>query len=283
MLHPTPQILARIAAQPSRPLSASHIISLILRASVTSSGMRGSDERDLLFARLFGLHAVIASNLLFLDAAHGAAGWISCVDALLALGSRKAWIRESAWFTLVRALEGLEASGVAWTDEAVGYLVERVFKGASARDAPDGQQAESKGFPWTQEKVALTIVLQRIRPVSRVPSPARIAIDLGSAALQRLDWQALLAPTFKTGTLLAPPNLKKLGRVLKDAATEVDDEDEGAGAAAAGGSGTGAWKAQPHFVWDVLLDAYFADGKSKSAPGQVAFQDLFRVLVDGAS
>ncbi len=104
-------------------------------------------------------------------------------------------------------------------------------------------------------------------------------------SLQRLDWQALLAPTFKTGTLLAPPNLKKLGRVLKDAAAEVDDEGEAEGPAnaTAGGSGTGAWKAQPHFVWDVLLDAYFADGKSKSAPGQVAFQDLFRVVVDGAS
>ncbi len=160
------QLLARVAAEPTRTLSAAHLISLILRASATTAGMRGSDERDLLFARLFGMHAVIASNLLFLDGDDSAGAWVTCVDALLALGQRKAWIRESAWYTLLRALESLGASGVAWTEEAVTYLVERVYKGAPPREAAAEGQAESKGVPWTQEKVALTIVLQRIRPVS---------------------------------------------------------------------------------------------------------------------
>lgn len=88
----------------------------------------------------------------------------------------------------------------------------------------------------------------------------------------------MLAPAFKHPQILASANLVALARILKETTADADDE----GAAS---SSTGSWKPQLHFVWGLILDAYFKEGSNKlSSLGEKApFEELFRVTVDRKS
>ncbi|BEJ00908.1 hypothetical protein CcaverHIS631_0507650 [Cutaneotrichosporon cavernicola] len=168
------ELLAR-----SENVTAAQVISLLLRASQWSKGMKGSDERDMMFARLFGITAVVDSGLLFSSSA-ALEDFITVLDSLLALADAKAWLAEAAGWALLRVGESLIASSVEWKDEALEAVAERVYADRA----------------WSPEKVALTLALQRGAP--------------------ELDWKALLGPTFKATPLLASANLITLGRVLKE-------------------------------------------------------------------
>lgn len=71
------------------------------------------------------------------------------VDQLIVLGQTKGWLRESAWWSLFTATEGLLKSNVPWKQEALDSTVETVF--------------EDKR--WSQEKIALALVLEQQLPV----------------------------------------------------------------------------------------------------------------------
>ena len=80
---------------------------------------------------------------------------------------------------------------VEWKEAAIDGLITRVY----GKSTSDAATAKANGAEWTQEKVALTLVLQSARP--------------------DLPWKALLAPTFKNGNLLSHANLPVLGKILK--------------------------------------------------------------------
>jgi DNA polymerase phi len=149
--------------------------------------MKGSEERAMMFARLFGLIALADSGTLFASTAtikeFGAA-----VDSLIALGEAKEWLAESAGWGLVRVVEGLVASSVEWKAEALNKLTEIIYTDNS----------------WTPEKVALTLLVSTHAP--------------------ELDWKTFIAPTFKHAPLLDPRNLPTLGRVLKEGGVAADED-----------------------------------------------------------
>ncbi|WVR03854.1 hypothetical protein IAU60_000851 [Kwoniella sp. DSM 27419] len=183
------ELLARIQS-----VTASQVLSLLIRNSQYSKNMKGSDERDMMFARLFGLTSIVQSKSLF-NASARKEDFERVVQELITLGQGKAWIRESAWWIIVGAVKALLESEVEWKDEALQGVAKNVF----------GDKA------WTQEKVALVLLLE-----DKVP---------------QLDWKAYLAPTFKHTPLLNSHNLVTLGRVLKEASAE---DDEGVAASVSG-------------------------------------------------
>jgi DNA polymerase phi len=71
------------------------------------------------------------------------------------LGRRKGWLKESAWYTLISAVEGLLASEASWAEEALTEVIDKAY----------GREAEGG---WSSEKVALTLLLEQKRPVSAV-------------------------------------------------------------------------------------------------------------------
>lgn len=153
--------------------------------------MTGQEERDVLFARLFGLTAVIRSGLLLRDtplpASASSATFASSLTsykdvllALLALGEKKSWLRESAWWSIGLAVDSLGASTVPWKDDAFEATISAIY-------------LENK--IWFSEKVALTVKLQSLRP--------------------DWDWHSLLSPTFKQSKLLNTANLTTLAKILK--------------------------------------------------------------------
>jgi len=103
----------------------------------------------MMFARLFGLTSIIHSGSLF-GPASSVLDFVEVVTQLIKLGEVKAWLRESAWWGIVGAIQGLLDSGVAWEDDAVQEIVDLVF---------DQDQS------WSQEKIAVALLLQDRKPV----------------------------------------------------------------------------------------------------------------------
>ncbi|KAJ3522547.1 hypothetical protein NM688_g8858 [Phlebia brevispora] len=172
-------------------ITCSQIVSLILDSSKTHGSMTGQEERDALFARLFGLTAVIQSGLLVRNtplstsassapAASSLAGYREVITELVALGEKKSWLRESAWWTIGLAIDALDESEVSWKDEAFESTLETLF-------------VDNK--LWTPEKIALTLKLQKYRPAR--------------------DWNVLMSPTFKHPHVLSTGNYSALSRILK--------------------------------------------------------------------
>src|ERR1700761_2164987 len=122
--------------------------------------MTGQEERDVLFARLSGLTAIIQSGLIFRTtplrfsassetSASSLVSFQTAISDLLALGEKKSWLRECAWWSLGLAVDALKASDVPWKDSAFDIIVDGVF---------------NENTVWSPEKIAITLKLQTLRP-----------------------------------------------------------------------------------------------------------------------
>lgn len=107
-----------------------------------------------MFARLFGITSVVNSGSLFSSTAT-IQDFRIVTGELVNLGRKKGWLRESAWWTLISAVEGLLDSDATWQDEAVKEVIDKLY----------GREGEGG---WSSEKIALTLMLEQKRPVSRL-------------------------------------------------------------------------------------------------------------------
>lgn len=158
------ELLARVPT-----FSPTHVISLILRSTQTNKTLKGTEQRDLLFARLFGLMSVIDSGLLA-QSSTTLEDFKTTLGELWTLGEKKSWLRESAWWATIRGLKELinrqADEAPEWREEAIKAVVMRVFGN------------EGKGaLAWTQEKVALALMLQSHRPVSNTNNQRALNIE----------------------------------------------------------------------------------------------------------
>ncbi|KAK7014985.1 DNA polymerase phi-domain-containing protein [Favolaschia claudopus] len=230
-------------------VNCSQIMALVNDATKSQGSMTGQEERDVLFARLFGLTAIIQSGLIVRTkplpfsassetSASSLANFQEAITTLVALGEKKSWLRESAWWSLSLAIDALNTSDVQWKVPAFDATIQCIF---------------NENIPWSPEKVAITLKLQNMLPDQ--------------------EWRKLLSPAFKSSDLLANANLQILGRILKENATE-DDAENGLPKLAAG-----SWKPQLHFVWGIILDQLLpAPGVPVFTKG--SFQEFFRVVID---
>ncbi|KZT28691.1 hypothetical protein NEOLEDRAFT_1160838 [Neolentinus lepideus HHB14362 ss-1] len=237
------ELLSRIST-----VTCSQIVSLIMDCSKTQGSMTGQEERDMLFARLFGLTSIIQSGLIVRDTplptsasfstiASSLASYQEVMKQLIELGEKKSWLRESAWWTLGLTFDTLVRSSVLWKDDAIEATFDMIYEEKS----------------WSPEKVAITVTLQDQYP--------------------QKDWRKHLSPTFKNPRILNTANLATLAKILKESASDEDGET-GLKAAA-----SGAWKPQVHYVWDIILDALLPAEASTKQP-QGSLQEFFRIVVD---
>ncbi|KXN82577.1 DNA polymerase V [Leucoagaricus sp. SymC.cos] len=228
-------------------VTCAQIVTLIMDSSKPQGSMTGQEERDVLFARLFGLMSVIQSGLvvrpgsLLASASASAelstlAGYTGILSELIALGEKKSWLRESAWYAILLGVDVLHQAEVSWKADAVEATVQQLFVDYKS---------------WSPEKIAVALKTQSLYPEK--------------------DWAKLFAPVFKSGDLLSSTNLQALARILKESSAE-----DGEGSVKSGGV---SWKPQLHFVWQYLLEQYFPRPNSSNAP-KGSFQDFFRTVVD---
>jgi DNA polymerase phi len=153
--------------------------------------MTGQEERDVLFAQLFGLMSVVQSGLVVRTtplatsassstAASSPESFVQIISQLVELGEKRSWLRESAWFAISLATDALHGSDAPWKGEALDRTLELLFQTNTV---------------WSTEKVAVALKLQDNHP-------------------QR-DWKALLSPAFKNPDLLSSANLSTISRILK--------------------------------------------------------------------
>jgi DNA polymerase phi len=164
---------------------------LIMDNTKHQGSMKGQEERDILFARLFGISSIIQSGLAVrttplpsLATSETPASSPECyeqiISSLLSLGDQKSWLRESAWFTINLAVDALYGSDVSWKEKAVDKTLDALFTTHSV---------------WSTEKLALTLKLQDSFP-SR-------------------DWKSYLSPIFKNTNILSTGNLATVAKILK--------------------------------------------------------------------
>lgn len=150
--------------------------------------MTGQEERDVLFARLFGLTSVIQSGLLVraktlatsAAPASDLPGYQETISQLVALGEKKSWLRESTWWTIGLAIDALKDSVVSWKNDAIEVTIETIL---------------GDNNTWSPDKVAMALKLQNLYP--------------------ERDWRKLLSPSFKNPDFLSSGNLNFLARILK--------------------------------------------------------------------
>ncbi|KAJ2917228.1 hypothetical protein MD484_g3188, partial [Candolleomyces efflorescens] len=239
------ELLSRIET-----VTCQQIVNLILSSSKTQGSMNGQEERDMLFARLFGFMSVIRSGLLVRTAplatsasskteSSSSPSFKQVIEELIALGDKKSWLRESAWFTIGLAIDALDGSEVAWKEESVDFLLDQLFVSITL---------------WSPEKFALTLKLQDLYP--------------------ERDWSKLVAPTFKNPNLLSSSNLQTLSRILKESSIDEEGHKDPSKAP------SGTWKPQLHFAWDVILEQLLPGPNNTKKQPKGSLQEFFKVVVD---
>lgn len=144
------ELLTRLPTELSTP-----VLPLIIASSTAASGTDSKEERELLFARLLGLHAVIRSGILFrVEPTTTGESFKEVILALLALAGRKSWMREPAYWTMINAVKALlelegESHVPEWREEMMKWCLQRLI---------NDSREKAKGF--SAEKVALVLTLQ---------------------------------------------------------------------------------------------------------------------------
>jgi DNA polymerase phi len=164
------------------------MVALVIDASKSQKSMTGLEERDVLFARLFGLTAVIQSGLLVRTKPLPSSAALpstllsyqETIIQLLSLGEKKSWLRESACWAVGLAIDALGESNVSWKKDAVDATIQSIF-------------VQNKS--WSPEKVAMTIKLQNWYP--------------------EREWRKILSPSFNDPDLLSTRNLQTIAGLLK--------------------------------------------------------------------
>lgn len=176
-------------------VTCAQVLTLILDSSKTQGSMTGQEERDMLFARLFGITSIVQSGLITRTTSLSTSSPVSTlssfsqvIEELFALGEKRSWLRESAWWTISLALDALIQNGpnIEWREEAIEETVNKIY-------------VENKS--WTPEKVALTVKLQH--------------------SLPQRNWRACLNPPFKQADILDSGNYATLARILKVYSSEI--------------------------------------------------------------
>ncbi|WFD36038.1 DNA-directed DNA polymerase [Malassezia cuniculi] len=174
------------------PSVSSHdVLVLLLKHTVTRGNLSGQEVRDLQFARIFGIYALIRSGIVY--SRGSLAVYQRLFNVLLAVASNKSWISESCGWVLTELINGLE-SAPAWRSEALAWTADCVV--ANAELSP--------------EKLALIIVLLRhpeLRVTERfspLKSPSLFATSnltlLGSALREGAPIHLSDAPPPKPGS-----------------------------------------------------------------------------------
>lgn len=221
-------------------VNASDVLILIIKHSTASGKVSRSEQRNLLFARLFGIQALLQSGMLLERSSSNVADAQRVTELLAGLAEKKAWLRESCGWTLVQLLD----SAAKCSNKTVKAEVTSIV----ASQATNGD--------LTPEKLALLLKL----------STSSSKTNLHHSSLK------------KGQDIFSPANLPLVAKILRNATPSEDSED--AAETSKAGANTGSHNPRVHFIWDVVLDCYFGQGSSKASASRAPFADVFRTCVD---
>ncbi|KAG0239379.1 DNA polymerase phi-domain-containing protein [Mortierella sp. GBAus27b] len=169
-------------------LTAEIILELLLRFTEIKNFMKGKEERNHMFGRIFGFMSIIQSGLLTRPRTTDDDIKV-IVDDLVEYSQEKSYLSECCHQVLVAMLPQIVSH-----PKSIKYTVEKIF--TEGVNTPD------------QLNVAMTL---------------SVHLDAVNKKLSREDqinWTKMLGKSWKNPVILHPSNLKFLGLLLKEASTE---------------------------------------------------------------
>ncbi len=136
---------------------------LVVSSSEITGLLTGQEERDMMFARLFGLTSIVQSGLIVREStlphASGAASSLHdyrrLVEEVHALGERKSWFRESCWWAILEAVSCVIRSTASFKTSALDWTLNLLFV---------------QNTDWTPEKIGLWLKFHSVwTGVSQAP------------------------------------------------------------------------------------------------------------------
>jgi DNA polymerase phi len=112
-------------------LTFEKVLGLLLENTQAGGSGSGQEERDHYFGQLFGIECFVRAGILFTDKAR----WLSVLDLLLKLSTKKSWLKPQCGYVVVQAvsqmkkklaeatLEKLAEEGFVKTPEGVGIWI----------------------------------------------------------------------------------------------------------------------------------------------------------------
>ena len=164
-----------------KTVSANDVLVLLLKYSVVRGNMNGQEVRDLQFARLFGIYALVRSRLLYRASL---STFQRAFHILVQVASYKSWLSEPCGWVLTELVEPLarnDPDRPSWADGALGWIADQLSSHRSL----------------SPETLALALQVTQMDPT----------LKLGERMI----------PPFKTPNFLASANLPVLASVLREA------------------------------------------------------------------
>ncbi|PWZ02752.1 hypothetical protein BCV70DRAFT_197003 [Testicularia cyperi] len=228
-------VLTELLSRISYALTAREVLVLLLKYSNAENAASRQEKKDLAFAKLFGVMALVQSDLLF-QSSSTLGVFKRCIRILIALSQDREWMSESCAWVMVSSFTRLKHTDhqLVWTKDAENWMTSQL---STTREV-------------TPEKLA-------------------VLLTLGTGAGPEF-YEKSSPALFRREHPLSTANLPQLAKVLREAIPS-DKEDAPSGSRS-------RWQTQIHFVWDLVLDIYFADAPAEAKLSSVP--DFFRVVVD---
>ncbi|SPO20848.1 related to DNA polymerase V [Ustilago trichophora] len=233
-------VLTELLSRINYAVTAKEVLILILKYSNPQVAASRQEQKDFMFAKLFGIMSLVQSDLLIQPSAT-ISEFKRSMRILIALSSDKPWMAESCAWVMVSAIAQLQRQDVqiSWAHAAQS---------------------------WMTKQISSTKEL----------SPEKLAVMLQLSHGAGADFFTNVAlPSMRKEHPLSTANLPQLARVLKEA---IPSENESSAAPASTGARS-RWQAKIHFVWDLILDIFF-DAASTAETRISSFPDFYRVVVD---
>ncbi|KAJ2901392.1 DNA-directed DNA polymerase, partial [Coemansia aciculifera] len=110
------ELLSRIQC-----VSVKVVLDLLWKYTVATKSMKGSEQRDMRFGRIFGLMALLQSGIVSREGAATSVEMRKIVGELAAIGAKKSYLREIAYVTMASMVPML--GGFAGRDELITMFV----------------------------------------------------------------------------------------------------------------------------------------------------------------
>ncbi|EOR01392.1 DNA polymerase V [Wallemia ichthyophaga EXF-994] len=176
-------------------LTVAHVLPLIKHHTTPVGNVKGSEERDLIFGRLFGIQAIIESGLISRSTTTPD-DFKETIRNVTDLGKNKVWLKEATGWTTLNGLKEVTEKNVSWLNQAITNSLDILFTG------------DEKEI-WGPEKVGILLWLQSTH--------------------SDIDYSEYVQPIFKNPLPLAPQNLSVLARILRETSIDAEKATSGSG------------------------------------------------------
>lgn len=215
------ELIRELILKESYDLTILTFLDKLVKASQVSSSMKGKELRSVLFGRLFGLQALVNSELLFNSAVSDLDLLISFVRHIVELSAMKSWLRETAMYTLCQFIQLYLKSDFYNEKTLVLFL----------------QSVSDEGLVFTVEGLAVHLT---------IPQPLR----------SKVAAQVSATTHWKNYDPMSKGNLPTLAKVLKDVDALNDNDNDEDTPKNKNSKQKGTWSPKIPFVWNLLLDHF---------------------------